>query len=71
MGLKKKKFVIQWRKFESNCPFKLKVMNFLSFHYFLEFILICQDFLKAEKGVYLAWDPCSANVQTQTRDSAN
>ena len=46
MGLKKKKFVIQWRKFESKRPFKLKVMNLLSLYIFLDFILIFQEFLE-------------------------
>ena len=48
MRLKKKKFVIQGRKFESKRPFRLEDMNFLILYIFLEFILIFHDFLKAK-----------------------
>ena len=38
-----KKFVIQWRKFELKRIYINKVMNFIIFQNFLDFILIFQD----------------------------
>ena len=58
MGLKIKKFVIQWRKFESKKSSRNEVMNFLRLLIFSEFFMIFLEFLelkKSQKGVNMCW----------------
>ena len=72
-----KKFVIQWRKFESKRSSRNEVMNFWILLIFLIFIFIFQVFFTiyfrkkiAKKGLIFAKDPWSWRGTTLTRGGA-
>ena len=50
-GLKKRKFVIQWRKFEAKKRSRNEVMIYKVYRFFLDFILIFQEFFGSFKSI--------------------
>ena len=73
MILKMKKFVIQWRKFDSKRTYIKKDMNIWIFWNFLDFIFIFQAFSRicfikklAKSGYLIAWDPRSWRCTRRT-----
>ena len=55
MILKRKEFVIQWRKFELKRSYTNEFMNFLILLYFLDFILIFQDLVNRAGPTEVTW----------------